>query len=52
MENPYESNGIRSAGYTNDDSIVGFHGLYLFMILNTPKGSLSNHNRNYIFWPE
>ena len=25
MENPYESNGIRSPGYANDDRIIGFH---------------------------
>ena len=33
--------------------LLGFMRLYLFMILNTPKGSLSNRIiRTISFWPE
>jgi hypothetical protein len=31
MENPYESDGIGSSGYSNDDRIVGFHeGVFVY----------------------
>ena len=42
MENPYESNGIRSPDTPTMIELLDFMRVYLFMILNTSKGSLSN----------